>query len=280
VFNSLSLSPDDTQVVYDESDARSGSVDLQRFDFSTDHSTRMTFNPAHDMFPLWSRDGRTIFFNSLRSIPPALFQIGSESTGDERQFLGKPFPAMPGDVSPDGKLLLYHGIRATNGDVFSLTLDASQKDVPLLESPANEGHAMLSPDGKFLAYVSNERQRYEVYVREFPLVDGGRLWQISQDGGFEPYWGRNGKELFFLAPNRTLMSVEVIATTPTFSHGLPRALFPTHVTWLENQAMGRHYAPSRDGQRFLIANATSRARAMPITVVLNWPAGLPDDRPR
>jgi len=76
------------------------------------------------------------------------------------------------------------------------------------------------------------------------------------------------------------MSVEVTGTASTFDHGSPRALFPTHVTWLENQAMGRHYAPSRDGQRFLIANATERSRALPITVVLNWAAGLADDRPK
>ena len=104
--------------------------------------------------------------------------------------------------------------------------------------------------------------------------------QVSLDGGFEPYWRRDGKELFFLAPNRTLMSVDVKGTGSTFSHTSPRPLFPTDVTWLESQSIGRHYAPSSDGQRFLIANATSRARAMPITVVLNWSAGLVENRPK
>jgi eukaryotic-like serine/threonine-protein kinase len=279
LFNSLSLAPDDMTVVYDESEARTGSVDLHRLDFATGQKVRLTFNAAHDMFPFWSRDGRRIFFNSLRSIPPELFEIDAGSTGNERQVVKKPFPTIPSDVSPDGRLLIYQGMHpVTNGDVFALALDGSQPDVAVLDSQANEGHAMLSPDGRLLAYVSNERRRYDVYVRQFPFTSGGRQWQISSDGGFEPHWRSTGKELFFLAPNRTLMSVEVTGTGSTFNPGSPRALFPTYVTWLENQAMGRHYAPARDGQRFLIANATDRARSMPITVVLNWVAGLADHR--
>jgi Tol biopolymer transport system component len=275
LFNSLSLSPDDNSVVYDEAAPRTGSVDLQRFDFSTGQTSRRTFHASHDMFPFWSPDGRYIFFASLRIVPPQLFEINADSTGNEQQILQKPFPTIPIDVSSDGKLLVYQGVLPrTNGDVFALALDGSQKDTPVLVSPANEGHAMLSPDGRLLAYVSNASKSYEVYVQQFPISDGKRQWQISVDGGFEPYWRRDGKELYFLAPNRTLMSVEVTGTGATFSPSRPRALFPTAVTWLENQALGRHYAPSRDGQRFLIANATDQARSMPITVVLNWAAGV------
>jgi serine/threonine protein kinase/Tol biopolymer transport system component len=281
LFNSLSLAPDEREVVYDQSETRTGGVDLYRFSFATGQTARLTFNAAHDMFPIWSRDGRRILFNSLRTIPPELFEIDADSTGNERQILKKPFPTIPSDVSANGALVIYQGIHpATNSDVFALTVNGRHDDRPVLDSHANEGHAMLSPDGSLLAYVSNESKRYEVYVRQFPFAHGGRQWQISMDGGFEPQWRGDGKELFFLAANRTLMSVEVTGTGPRFSPGAPRALFPTSVTWLESQAMGRHYAPSRDGQRFLIANATDRARSIPITVVLNWAAGLTDGRPQ
>jgi Tol biopolymer transport system component len=281
VFNSLSLSPDDTMVVYDDSVPRSGSVDLHRYDFATRRATRLTFNASHDMFPFWARDGSRIFFTSLRTIPPELFEIDAGSTGNDRAILKKPFPAIPNDLSPGGNVLLYQGVRAgTNGDVFALTLDGRTNDRPVLESPANEGHAILSPDEQLLAYVSNERTGYQVYVRQFPVVTGGRQWQISSDGGFEPYWRNDGKELFFLARDRTLMSVPVTGTGATFNNEGARPLFPTTVTWLENQALGRHYAPSRDGQRFLVANATDRARAMPVTVVLDWTASLSSERAR
>ena len=282
LFNSLSLSPDDTKVVYDESAPLSGSVDLRRYDFATGQTpARLTFNPSHDMFPFWARDGSKIFFTSLRSIPPEVFEIAAGSTGNDRAILKKPFPAIPNDVSPKGELLLYQGIRAgTNGDVFALALDGSRTDAPVLESPGNEGHATLSPDGQLLAYVSNQDGSYEVYVRQFPVAAGGRQWQISFDGGFEPHWRSDGKELFYLARDRTLMSVPVMGTGATFDHGDRRPLFQTTVTWLENQALGRHYAPSRDGQRFLIANATDRARAMPVTVVLDWSASLLGDSAR
>jgi Tol biopolymer transport system component len=137
-------------------------------------------------------------------------EIDAGSTGNERQILQKPFPAIAHDVSFDGKLLLDQGILpATNGDVFARALDGSQQDTPVLGSPANESHAMLSPDGRLLAYVSNESKRYDVYVRQFPISEGKREWH-----------------------------------------------------------------PSRDGQRFLIANATAQAGSTPITVVLNWAAGL------
>jgi predicted Ser/Thr protein kinase len=281
LFNSLSLAPDDAKVVYDESAPRSGSVDLRRYDFATGQRTRLTFSPSHDMFPFWARDGSRIFFTSLRTFPPGLFEIDAGSTGNDRAILKKPFPAIPNDVSPDGKVLLYQGVRAgTNGDVFALTLDGRRSDGPVLESPGNEGHAILSPDGRLLAYVSNEGRSYEVYVRQFPVTAGNRQWQISSDGGFEPYWRSDGRELFFLARDRTLMSVPVSGTGATFHPEIARPLFQTTVTWLENQALGRHYAPSRDGQRFLIANATDRARAMPVTVVLDWAASLPGDPAR
>ena len=275
LFNSMSLSSDDSAVVYDQSETRTGSVDLQRYDFTTRQTSKRTFHPSFDMFPFWSPDGRWIFFNSLRAGPPQLFRLGADDSGNEVQILEKPLPTIPNDVSFDGKRLIYQVIHPqTNGDVFALALDGSRKDEPVLQTAANEGHAMLSPDAQLLAYISNAGKRYDVYVQQFPIAEGNRQWQVSLDGGFEPYWRRDGKELFFLAPDRRLMSVEVSGTGASFKHGPPRALFPTRVRWAENQALGRHYAPSRDGKRFLIANATEEARSTPITVVLNWVGGL------
>jgi hypothetical protein len=120
--------------------------------------------------------------------------------------------------------------------------------------------------------VSNESGPYEVYVRSFP--DAGNLRQLSNKGGLQPLWRADGRELFYLAPDRTLMAVEVGASETGLDPGPPRALFATHAASLEIQQTARTYAAVRDGQRFLLANATQQARSEPIRVVLNWQAAL------
>lgn len=142
----------------------------------------------------------------------------------------------------------------------------------MLTGAADERYGTPSPDGRWLAYVSNETATYQVSVAAFPTP--GIMRQVSTVGGFEPLWRHDGKELFYMAPDQTLMSVEVNnnSTTPSFSP--PRALFSTRVTWMEIQAGARHYAVARDGQRFLISRATDEAQSAPVTVVLNWTASL------
>ena len=107
IFNSLSLSPDASSVVYDEADPRTGRIDLQRFDFARGAPTRLTFHPSHDMFPVWSHDGARIAFNTLRDGPPNLYEMRADSPGNERALLKTPAPKGPLDYSSDGKFLLY-----------------------------------------------------------------------------------------------------------------------------------------------------------------------------
>src|SRR5262249_53744428 len=130
----------------------------------------------------------------------------------------------------------------------------------------------LAPDGRWLAYISNETGAYEVYVESFPATGFKR--QVSTRGGFEPHWRRDGKELFYLAPTRTLMAAGAKSTATTLEVSPPRALFATHIKWMEIQAVAHHYAAAPDGQRFLINSATDDARSVPVTIVLNWSAAL------
>jgi len=136
----------------------------------------------------------------------------------------------------------------------------------LFQTPFAEGAAMFSPDGHWLAYSSTETGRSEVYVQSYP-GSGGKL-QISTEGGTEPLWNRNGRELFYRAGNR-MMAVEITAQ-PSFMAGKPKLLFegqyePTLVS-------NANYDVSPDGQRFLMLKASERQEAAPtqINVVLNW----------
>ena len=143
---------------------------------------------------------------------------------------------------------------------------------PVVRTAADEHYGTLSPDGRWLAYISNETGAYEVYVESFPATGFKR--QVSTQGGFEPQWRRDGKELFYLAPNQTLMAVGVKSNPTTLEVSPPKALFATHIKWMEIQAVAHHYAAAPDGQRFLIISATDEARSVPVTIVLNWSAAL------
>jgi hypothetical protein len=129
-------------------------------------------------------------------------------------------------------------------------------------------HANFSPDGRFLAYSSNESGRFEVYVQTFPLSD--QKWQVSTSGGYEPRWRRDGREIYYLSEDRKLMAVSISAG-PIFD--IPKPLFQTRVRAGVN-AIRTNYVPSGDGRRFLVNTQSGEPPPVPITVVLNWTAGL------
>ena len=273
VFNSLSLSPDATSVVYDQAEPRNRTFDLWRLDFARGIPSRLTFHPSHDIFPLWSPDGTRIAFSSLREPPPQLYELNANSAGTEKLLLKTNFPKTPSAWSSDGRLLFYDSINPqTGGDIWALPVVGKPEPYPVVHTAADEHYGTLSPDGRWLAYISNETGAYEVYVESFPATGFKR--QVSTQGGFEPHWRRDGKELFYLAPNQTLMAVGVKSNPTTLEVSPPKALFATRVKWMEIQAVAHHYAAAPDGQRFLISSATDEARSVPVTIVLNWSAAL------
>ena len=124
----------------------------------------------------------------------------------------------------------------------------------------------MSPDGRWLAYTSEESGRQEVYVSPFP-VQGDRV-QLSNGGGAEAAWRKDGKELFYLAPDGTLMSV-ALTLDRVVTAERPQPLFRTHRAG-ESFRDGQSYAPARAGDRFLVTTAQGEPPATEITVVLNW----------
>lgn len=205
VFNSLSLSPDATSVVYDQAEPRNRTLDLWRLDFALGIPSRLTFHPSHDMFPLWSPDGTRIAFNSIRQPPPQMYELSANSAGTEKLLLETNFPAGPTSWSRDGSLLIYQPVHPqTDGDVWALPLAGKSEPYPVVRTAADERYGTLSPDGRWLAYISNETGTYEVYAESFPATGFKR--QVSTQGGYEPYWRHDGKELFYMTPNKTLMT--------------------------------------------------------------------------
>jgi hypothetical protein len=153
---------------------------------------------------------------------------------------------------------------ATRKDIWSYDL-LGRKAAPLLASVFDEGWATFSPDGKWVAYVSDENQQPQVYVRSFPA--GEVRVQISTAGGAQPQWRRDGRELFYIAPDNALMAVTVNAAAGRIGATAPEALFTANVE--QGKTIRNQYAASADGQRFLILSAVN-PDASPIVAVMNW----------
>jgi Tol biopolymer transport system component len=174
----------------------------------------------------------------------------------------------PADSSPDGRYLTYYRTDPKRrNDIWVLPLFGDRKPFPLIQTEFNEWQPQFSPDGKWIAYASDESGISQVYVQAFPKQSG--KVSVSTAGGTQPRWRRDGKELFYLAPDRKLMAV-IVKAGATFEVDSPRPLFQTS---LEVNSFRQSYAVSADGNRFLL-NTPVETVAQPLTVVLNWPALL------
>jgi dipeptidyl aminopeptidase/acylaminoacyl peptidase len=178
-------------------------------------------------------------------------------------------------VSHDGKYLLFGANEPETGaDLWILPLSGSGERQPkaYLQNRYDEAEGAFSPDGRWIAYVSDETGRAEVYVQPFAAGSGSK-WQVSTEGGEQPKWRADGKEIFYLSAGR-FMAVEVKAG-PQFQAGQPRPLFEDLNLGAHTlTAGGSHYAVSGDGKRVLIFEPISSNTEPSLTVVVNWTAGL------
>jgi Tol biopolymer transport system component len=235
------------------------------YDVPRETLTRFTFEGDTNNFPVWSPDSKRIAFDSDKEGPLNLFWQRADGSGGLERLTRSEFPQYPLSFSPDGQLLAFVEVNPTTSyDIWVLHL-ADRKAQPFLRTTFLETAPQFSPDGHWLAYVSNESGRFEVYVQPYP-GPGGK-WQISTDGGTEPMWNPNGRELFYRNGDK-MMAVE-IATQPTFSAGKARVLFERH--YMPTTGTIPAYDVTPDGQRFLMASDSESATpATQINVVLNW----------
>jgi eukaryotic-like serine/threonine-protein kinase len=260
------------------------------YDLSRQTLTRFTFEGTYNVIPVWTPDGKRIAFQSNKEGPNNIYwQLADGSGGLERLFTGEYLQA-PTSWSPDGQLLAFHEVNpATGRDIWVLRMSdpssgsgqppsagsgqvpspgsgQGRKAQPFLRTRFDEGVPRFSPDGHWLAYISDESGRYEIYVQPYP-GPGGK-WQISTEGGSEPVWNPNGRELFYRTGDK-MMAVE-IATQPGFAAGTPRMLFEG--PYEPGPFPIVNYDVSSDGQRFLMLKRSEQEQAAPtqINVVLNW----------
>jgi Tol biopolymer transport system component len=230
-----------------------------------------------ELCPVWSPDSSEVLFSRGDDRRMCLFRQAL-SGGTARCVLDTEGPKFPNDWSSDGQFIAYTSqvpdyrnlhtwIMALNSAEENakprLFLQHSYQEFSAEFSPAKTGEAP-----RWLAYSSNETGRCEVYVRDFP--EGQHKWQISSEGGVQPHWRRDGRELFYLRLDGTLMSVAVNPGA-SFESEASQPLFTTGLRFLTRYSLWMNqYAASRDGQRFLFKRALSEAGRNTITALIPW----------
>jgi Tol biopolymer transport system component len=227
----------------------------------------LTFDPSGDGDPVWSPDGSRIVFSSNRSGTGQvnIYQKAAGGAGDDELLFNSETAKYPTSWSSDGRFIVFDNwALKSKGSVWLLSLPDKQAR-PLLQATAyDQFQGRISPDGRFVAYSSNESGRLEVYVQ--PIVSTGEKWRISTNGGGQPFWRGDGKELYYLTYEGRIMCAD-ISTSKKFETTVPRQLFQTNI---KNTDPGFSYAATADGQRFLVNTYVQNNNVAPMTIVLNW----------
>ena len=273
VANDFSLSDDETRVALTRIDPQNSTRDIWNLDVPRGVLSRVTTSGSAQR-PRWSPGGDQIAFgsNAKRTGGMDIDITSRDGAGGERPLVVSAHQIKtPEDWSNDGRWLLFASFEGVTKTVINLWAfsTSSGSAVPYLVTDFNKFEARFSPDARWVAYESPLSGRLEVYVDSFPRASART--QVSSDGGEEPKWRRDGRELFYLGANGMLMAVPV-KTAGTFEVGPPSALFEIPAA---SRELDTTFEVSRDGQRFLVGDVLPGITQSPITIVFNWLADLP-----
>lgn len=259
----FTMAPDERRIAAQIIDQNVGTSDIWVLDLASGIFSRQTSNSATEDSPKWSPDGREILFSSNRNPPQNLYRkaVGG---GEEQLILKSSEANYPEAWLKDGSFLFIN----VNGKAFfRLMPGADARPETLLTTSYSKDGPRLSPDGRWIAYSSDESGRWEVYVASFPAFTERR--PVSGNGGLQPHWRGDGRELYYLALDGNLMSVSVKPGSPPET-GIPQVLFQTRIPI---RPTSDQFAVTKDGQRVLLLESLD-IETKPFTVTLNWPAAV------
>ncbi|MEX1186425.1 MAG: protein kinase [Gemmatimonadaceae bacterium] len=251
----------------------SGSDDIWVKEFDGGALRRLTFEGSNTRAAAWSPDGASVIYTSVQGGNSDFRIRRADGTGGEEILVDLQRGLFEIALTRDPAQMIVRVGAPPSRDML-LLFRRDSGAVPLIASERfQEVGPALSRDGRWLAYASDETGRYEVYVRPFPNVNEGK-WQVSRNGGFEPFWARNGRELFYREAAGNIISVSLVSDS-TFRTGDQRILFSTRGLNLLPQ--GRSYDVMPDDQRFIFTRpvgAEVSNAPVPVVVVQNWGAEI------
>jgi eukaryotic-like serine/threonine-protein kinase len=263
LYDSVAISPDGSRIVSNVFHTSKGAVMIM----DARGSRTLTTCSGPCPFPVWSHDGREIYFTSSPKGPYDIYVKAADGSGDERPvvtFEGQQFGAAFLSASPDGKYLAFAspGKEGAIMHIYTVALAGDHKPQLIHASSGNEGGPMFSPDGKWLAFESFQSGRGEAYITSFP--GGGAQYQVSTGGGERPVWRHDGKEIYY-RENLRMMAVKVNTQSSKIELGTPSPLFEAAA----RNRNGRWYDVA-----FLMNMAPPASQAQNFELVVNWPAEL------
>ena len=270
----VTLSPDASRAAMSVMDRQLRTRDIWIHDVAKGTRERLTSEPSDEFAPVWSPQGDRIVYSSGRQGGVELFERTANGSSPERKLEtgGSALGKFAASWSRDGKALLYvaGGRILARSDIHILNPDGGAASA-WLETGSVETQPRFSTDGRWVAYATNDSERLQVYVRRFP--GPGTATRVSINGGIWPRWRRDGSEIFFVAPDGTLMAATVTATDKVIDVSSPRPLFKTRL-----RPQGRldafPYDVAPDGQRFLVNSSIEQAGAVGLTLMTNWTAAV------
>jgi Tol biopolymer transport system component len=275
-YGQITLSPDDRRIAAEIPDGQ-GQFDIWTIDVARGVESRLTTDPANERDPVWSPDSQELVFSSDKGGDQDVVRIGIQG-GSTASPLRTGVGATRGvrDIAEcwarAGDTLVYTTIGEGRA-IWTAALDGDRPPEPLLKSGFGIDEPNVSRDGRWLAYISNESGRYEVYVE--PFKRRGEKLRLSANGGGQPRWRGDGRELFYLSAGGQLMAVSVREVAAGLEIGMPTVL--VEAANLRAVVLGPDYddyAVTADGRRFLVKSPVKREDRQRLHVLLNWPSML------
>jgi eukaryotic-like serine/threonine-protein kinase len=268
IYTNPVISPDGKRVAVDRYETLDAQPDVWICDQTRqDNSSRFTFYVGDDSNSVWSPDGKLLAFSSLRDSARDLYLKAFSGTNKDELLYRSTDDKYVTSWSPDVKTIMFMNRTSSNRpyDLWTLALSGDRKPVPYLKTDEfSEHEGQFSPDGRWVVYTSDKTGKDEIYVQSYP--PSGSESKISANGGIQPKWRRDGKEIYYLALDGTIMAVAIRAS-PSFKAGVPVALFDSRFGSYRTK---NNYDVTKDGQRFLVNSAIQNGVTSSITITLNW----------